>query len=420
MRSCRRSVAQHPCAIQVDIVAMAAFISSFAGAQLAHARPSKQTALRAALTLPGTAETNLAVPSNAVRKVQPYPIAKPPSYSSVDSLRPARVSRMDADWATIYEQVRRQVMGNAYVMEGEAPDIDVAFSQLKGGNLTVREFVRAVGKSASYRTRFMEAKSSYNFVLLNFKHFLGRAPTQEEVSTHIQILATSGLEAEIDSYIDSDEYKALFGDHVVPYVVYRGTYLSSERFNRMVKANPGGATSDKAKSNLNMIATVAADLPTDAIDVMRGLPSPITSETLAFGTAYYWAKVEKEASEGRSASPIGEKIGKFDHAPISTYTSLCSYDKVNKAPQISVTNVGSDEHSYVSVTSKYIAPDMAAAAQMLADCQKYKAGGNAPTGKWMKYYPGTTVNMAPYISLNDTGSDSSRTVSVTLDKVKIS
>jgi len=120
---------------------------------------------------------------------------------------------------TVIRAVYRQILGNAYVMESERATIPE--SQFKNGSLSVREFVRAVGKSDLYRSRFFDTTPRYRFIELNFKHFLGRAPNGlEEMRAHSTILDTQGYEAEIDSYLDSDEYQNAYGENFVPY--YRG------------------------------------------------------------------------------------------------------------------------------------------------------------------------------------------------------
>jgi hypothetical protein len=60
---------------------------------------------------------------------------------------------------TIINSVYRQVLGNAYVMESER--LAVPESQFKRGELSVREFVRAVAKSDMYRSRFLENAPHY-------------------------------------------------------------------------------------------------------------------------------------------------------------------------------------------------------------------------------------------------------------------
>jgi len=127
--------------------------------------------------------------------------------------------RSDEEAESIIRAVYRQVLGNAYVMESERAAIPE--SQFKRGELSTREFVRAVGKSDLYKSRFFDTCPRYRFIELNFKHFLGRAPDGlEEMRAQSTILDTQGFEAEIDSYLDSDEYQNAYGESFVPY--YRG------------------------------------------------------------------------------------------------------------------------------------------------------------------------------------------------------
>ena len=123
--------------------------------------------------------------------------------------------RSDEEAESIIRAVYRQILGNAYVMESERATVPE--SQFKRGELSVREFIRAVGKSEVYRSRFFDTCPRYRFIELNFKHFLGRAPDGlEEMRKHSTILDTQGYEAEIDSYLDSDEYQDNFGENIVP------------------------------------------------------------------------------------------------------------------------------------------------------------------------------------------------------------
>lgn len=127
--------------------------------------------------------------------------------------------RTEEEVETFIRAVYRQILGNAYVMESERAVVPE--SQFKRGELSVREFVRAVAKSDLYRSRFFDTCPRYRFIELNFKHFLGRAPDGlEEMRSHSTILDTQGFEAEIDSYLDSDEYQNACGENIVPY--YRG------------------------------------------------------------------------------------------------------------------------------------------------------------------------------------------------------
>jgi phycoerythrin-associated linker protein len=146
--------------------------------------------------------------------------------------------------------VYRQVLGNAYVMESER--LTVPESQFKRGELSVREFVREVAKSELYRSRFFTSCARYRAIELNFRHLLGRPPLDlEEMRMHSTILDTQGFEAEVDSYLDSDEYQNTFGENFVPYI--RG--YKSEACQSMVQFTHTfqlvrGASSSSLKGDL--------------------------------------------------------------------------------------------------------------------------------------------------------------------------
>lgn len=146
---------------------------------------------------------------------------------------------------TIIRAVYRQVLGNAYVMESERAIVPE--SQFKRGELSVREFVRALAKSDLYRSRFFDTCPRYRFIELNFKHFLGRTPDGlEEMRGHSTILDTQGFAAEIDSYLDSDEYQNAYGENIVPY--YRGYKTQAGRnmvgFTHLFAVLRGASSSD--------------------------------------------------------------------------------------------------------------------------------------------------------------------------------
>lgn len=160
----------------------------------------------------------------------------------------------------VIRAVYKQVLGNPHVMESER--LVTAESQLCDRSLTVREFVRAVAKSDFYRTRYFEKCAPYRFVELNFLHFLGRAPLEQaEISEHIRHCIEQGYEAEIDSYIDSAEYQASFGENVVPY--YRGasTQVGQKQvgYNRVFALDRGPAQVSSAVKNAQLVYAVATN-----------------------------------------------------------------------------------------------------------------------------------------------------------------
>lgn len=170
---------------------------------------------------------------------------------------------------SIIRAVYRQVLGNAYVMESERATVPE--SQFKRGELSVREFVRAVAKSNLYRSRFFDTCPRYRYTELNFKHFLGRTPDGlEEMRVHSTILDTQGFEADIDSYLDSDEYQNVYGENIVPY--YRGYKTESGQnmvgFTHMFALLRGASSSD-------LKGSLAGKAPALNKYVIQDIPIPV-------------------------------------------------------------------------------------------------------------------------------------------------
>ena len=161
------------------------------------------------------------------------------------------------DVQTVIRAVYKQVLGNPHVMDSER--LVAAESQLKDGSITVREFVRAVGQSEFYRSRYFEKCSPYRFVELNFMHFWGRTPlSQEELSEHIVRCIQQGYAAEIDSFIDSPEYQEKFGENGVPYN-RRSSEVGYKQvaYNRLFNVDRGPAQVSSAVKDSQLVYAVA-------------------------------------------------------------------------------------------------------------------------------------------------------------------
>jgi phycobilisome rod-core linker protein len=91
-------------------------------------------------------------------------------------------------------------------------------SQLKNRAITVRDFIRGLAKSESFRRLVVETNSNYRLVEVGLKRLLGRAPynRDEEIAWSIKI-ATMGFHGFVDALLDSEEYQTNFGDTTVPY-----------------------------------------------------------------------------------------------------------------------------------------------------------------------------------------------------------
>lgn len=153
------------------------------------------------------------------------------------------------DAKNVINAAYRQVFGNAHLMSFER--LPALESLLNKGQLTVREFVRALAKTDLYKQKFLYPHFQTRVIELNFKHLLGRPPYDEsEVIEHLDRYQNKGFEADIDSYIDSAEYDYYFGDSTVPY--YReletsGVGQKTAGFTRMFRLYRGYATSDSSQ-----------------------------------------------------------------------------------------------------------------------------------------------------------------------------
>jgi len=176
----------------------------------------------------------------------------------------------ESDLQNVIRAVYKQVLGNAHLLEGDR--LDDAESMLRNGDITVKEFVRKVGQSALYQSKFFDNSSQYRFIELNCKHFLGRAPQdQVEIARHVLIYNESGYGADIDSYIDSDEYNESFGENVVPYPRNTVSQTGSKNvdFNRAFSLFRGDATSDAGQSS-RLISDLGSNTPSKITPAKKG------------------------------------------------------------------------------------------------------------------------------------------------------
>jgi phycocyanin-associated rod linker protein len=176
------------------------------------------------------------------------------------------------DVQAVIHAAYRQVFGNDHLMQSER--LTSAESLLQQGNITVRDFIRTLALSELYRQKFFHSTPQVRFIELNYKHLLGRAPYDEtEIAYHVDLYTQEGYVAEINSYIDSQEYQENFGDAIVPY--YRG--FATQRgqkvvgFNRMFQLYRGFANSDRAQGR-NKGASLTQDLG-------RNIATPVQTST---------------------------------------------------------------------------------------------------------------------------------------------
>jgi phycoerythrin-associated linker protein len=242
--------------------------------------------------------------------------------------------RSNEEVDTLISAVYRQVLGNAYVMESER--LAVAESQFKRGELSVREFVRAVGKSDLYQSRFADCPR-YRFVELNFRHFLGRAPNSyDEMKAHSAILDAGDFDSEIDSYVDSDEYQNTFGENIVPYIRgYKTEAIThmvgfTHTFQMVRGASTSSLKADLAGKSPKLNALVINSTATAVIPPGTTFRNPsINPRTLLGSAVSENGKVYRIEVTGYRAQAFN-KISKFRQ---NNKVYLVSFDKLSQEYQ---------------------------------------------------------------------------------------
>jgi phycocyanin-associated rod linker protein len=240
-----------------------------------------------------------------------------------------RPVELRANWTSeeakiVIQAVYRQVLGNDYLMQSER--LTGLESLLMNGQLTVREFVRAVAKSELYKTKFLYPHFQTRVIELNCKHLLGRAPYDEsEVIAHLDRYQEQGFEADIDSYIDSEEYNTYFGDAIVPYYrdfVTTGVGQRTVGFTRMFRLYRGYANSDRAQ--------LAGSNSRLASDLARNSASAIVAPSgSSEGWAYQASKLGTAPNKvfGRSSQGSDSRLYRIEVAGIN----LPRYPKVRRS-----------------------------------------------------------------------------------------
>ena len=91
-------------------------------------------------------------------------------------------------------------------------------SQLRAGQITVKDFIRGLVTSDSFRRLNYDVNNNYRFVELCVQRILGRQIYNDrETLAWSIVLATKGLQGFISDLLESEEYNENFGDSTVPY-----------------------------------------------------------------------------------------------------------------------------------------------------------------------------------------------------------
>ena len=139
---------------------------------------------------------------------------------------------MDAEnLKTVIESAYRQIYFHAFQTDR---DVNLE-SQLRDGQITVRDFVRGLCLSDTFKRSFYGMNSNYKVVRHLVERLLGRKTggKSEEIAWAI-LIATEGITGMVDALLDSEEYLDAFGYDTVPYQrnrVLPGRDLGDTPFN---------------------------------------------------------------------------------------------------------------------------------------------------------------------------------------------
>lgn len=132
---------------------------------------------------------------------------QPTIYSTQNILSPT-------DLDTLIEAAYRQIFFHAFKADRER----FLESQLRSGQITVRDFVRGLLLSETYRNSFYKMNSNYRFVEQTVQRVLGRdVYGKDETIAWSIVIGTKGIEGFVDALLDSEEYMSNFGYDILPY-----------------------------------------------------------------------------------------------------------------------------------------------------------------------------------------------------------
>lgn len=118
------------------------------------------------------------------------------------------------DLDELIEAAYRQIFFYAFAWDRER----FLESQLRNGQLTVRDFIRGLLLSKTFYNSFYEKNSNYRFVEQCVQRVLGRDVynEREKIAWSI-VVATKGIKGFVDQLLNSEEYLTNFGYDTVPY-----------------------------------------------------------------------------------------------------------------------------------------------------------------------------------------------------------
>jgi phycobilisome core-membrane linker protein len=224
-----REVLENACSIDATIVAL----QEMRSASLEYFSRDKEAATLVSdyfNTL--LAELKAPTPSNKLRQrpsSDQQGLTLPQSYYNAAEKRQKFVMKTglsESEKSSVIKAAYRQIFERD-ITRAYSQSISDLESKVRNGDISMKEFVRRIGKSPLYRKQFFEPFINSRALELAFRHFLGRGPSsREEVQKYFSIVSSGGLAALVDALVDSQEYSDYFGEETVPYL--RGLGLEAQ------------------------------------------------------------------------------------------------------------------------------------------------------------------------------------------------
>lgn len=276
-----------------------------------------------------------------------------------------------------YRQIFERDITRAYSLS--LSDLE---SKVKGGEISMREFVRRVGKSPLYRDQFFSPFINSRALELAFKHFLGRSPeSREEVQQYFSIVSTGGLAALVDALVNSTEYSDYFGEETVPYQRGYGQEAQTCRnWGAQFDLFNYGAPFRKIPQFITLFASYNSALPEqhvygsghDPLEIQFGAifpkerckpsasPAPFGKDTrrvLIHNGPAVNNQLGNPKSRGEAPGSLGPKVFKLDRIPpqVGVLRANMSISRALFAPEASSSSVaGAENFTQAAIKAIYL------------------------------------------------------------------
>jgi phycobilisome core-membrane linker protein len=308
-------------------------------------------------------EFRSATPSDKVRKggsMAQQGLRLPQIYFNASERRPKFVMKTGLSTSeknevvrAAYRQIFERDITKAYSLSNS-----VLETKVKGGEISMKEFVRRQCKSPLYQKLFFDPFINSRALELAFRHVLGRGPSsREEVQRYFSIVSSGGLSALIDALVDSQEYSDYFGEETVPYLRGLGQEAQECRnWGAQQNLLRYSAPFRKAPEFLTVFASQDRPLPdqhvygvgNDPLEIQFGAIFPKETRKPAAAPAPFGkdtrrilinrgpginSQVSSPQARGVAPSTLGPKVFKLDQVP-SFNTKIGKRTATNKGVSI--------------------------------------------------------------------------------------